>query len=415
MANPFITPGIDMQSPEAVQIMRRQQMAKTLLEQSQDPLQGQMVSGHFVAPSWTQQLAKGLQGYLGNKTLKEADQAMAAMGQETKQRNQADMQKFVELLQGKPAQQVEAMPVQDESGYRQEGFNRQVTETPAVAPDMNAAYQFAAASQNPALQQYGMQGIMQMPQLAAQKAARDEERAWRSQEAEANRAQRMQELEMRMQDARASQQERLAAQKELRDMQIQAQKETRQMIAANRPERQAQVITTDQGMGTIVGGKFVPLTDATGKPLMGPKAAGAPAATRTQDARDALATIDMAEKLIGQSTGSGVGSMVDTAAGFFGKSTEGAQAASKLRALEGDLVAKMPKMSGPQSDKDVLLYKQMAGQIGDPSIPRATKQAALQTIREIQNRYASGVSQGATGSWDAPAQSQMPTGFKVVR
>jgi hypothetical protein len=48
----------------------------------------------------------------------------------------------------------------------------------------------------------------------------------------------------------------------------------------------------------------------------------------------------------------------------------------------------MPKMSGPQSDKDVLLYKQMAGQIGDPTIPAARKQAAMNTINELNSRYA---------------------------
>jgi hypothetical protein len=59
-----------------------------------------------------------------------------------------------------------------------------------------------------------------------------------------------------------------------------------------------------------------------------------------------------------------------------------------LKALEGSLVSKMPKMSGPQSDKDVLLYKQMAGQIGDPTLPAKQKQAAMDTINEINSRYA---------------------------
>jgi hypothetical protein len=47
----------------------------------------------------------------------------------------------------------------------------------------------------------------------------------------------------------------------------------------------------------------------------------------------------------------------------------------------------MPRMEGPQSDKDVQLYKEMAGQIADPWIPKARKMAAVQTIDEIQSRY----------------------------
>jgi hypothetical protein len=45
-------------------------------------------------------------------------------------------------------------------------------------------------------------------------------------------------------------------------------------------------------------------------------------------------------------------------------------------------------MSGPQSDKDVLLYREMAGQVGDSTLPVETRKAALETIRQIQERYA---------------------------
>jgi hypothetical protein len=56
----------------------------------------------------------------------------------------------------------------------------------------------------------------------------------------------------------------------------------------------------------------------------------------------------------------------------------------------------MPKMSGPQSDKDVLLYRQMAAQIGDANLPIATRRAALNTVRQIQQKYAAGSSSGPT-------------------
>lgn len=110
-------------------------------------------------------------------------------------------------------------------------------------------------------------------------------------------------------------------------------------------------------------------------------------AQKSQDATDVLNILDMAEPLFKKSTQGYIGQGVDVAAQAFGQSTPGAQAVAKLRALEGALVSKMPKMSGPQSDKDVLLYKQMAGQIGDPSIPAATKQAAADTIRNLNEKY----------------------------
>jgi hypothetical protein len=109
---------------------------------------------------------------------------------------------------------------------------------------------------------------------------------------------------------------------------------------------------------------------------------------KVNDAKDVISILNQAAPLVNKSTGSGIGNLMDNSAAFFGRSTDGAQAAAQLKALEGTLVSKMPKMSGPQSDKDVLLYKQMAGQIGDPTIPAAQKQAAMNTINELNSRYA---------------------------
>jgi hypothetical protein len=106
-----------------------------------------------------------------------------------------------------------------------------------------------------------------------------------------------------------------------------------------------------------------------------------------KDAIEALDLIKSARKIIPESTGSYFGAGVDQVGRFFGGSTGGDIAAAQLKALEGALISKMPKMSGPQSDKDVALYKQMAGEIGDATIPQSRKLAALKTIEEIQQRH----------------------------
>lgn len=110
--------------------------------------------------------------------------------------------------------------------------------------------------------------------------------------------------------------------------------------------------------------------------------------TAVKEANEALALIKQAEEIIPKATGSYIGSAVDQVGRVFGKSTGGDIATGQLQAIEGALVAKMPKMSGPQSDKDVALYKQMAGVIGDPTIPAPRKMAALEVVKEIQQRYA---------------------------
>jgi hypothetical protein len=58
-----------------------------------------------------------------------------------------------------------------------------------------------------------------------------------------------------------------------------------------------------------------------------------------------------------------------------------------MRALGGALVAKMPRMEGPQSDKDVALYRESAGRIGDSTIPIARRKAALETVKELWTKY----------------------------
>ena len=113
-----------------------------------------------------------------------------------------------------------------------------------------------------------------------------------------------------------------------------------------------------------------------------------PEQQRIQDASDAIGILKQAAPLINQSTSSGIGAGVDYAASLFGKSTKGADVAAQLKVLGGALVSKMPKMSGPQSDKDVLLYKEMAGKIGDPTIPTSQKIAAMNSINELNARYA---------------------------
>lgn len=109
---------------------------------------------------------------------------------------------------------------------------------------------------------------------------------------------------------------------------------------------------------------------------------------KLRDANDALSLLGQADSLIDKATGSGIGSGVDWIGNQFGMSTESSQAAAQLKALEGALVAKMPKMSGPQSDKDVAMYRQMAGDIGNPSVPAPQKRAAIEMVRQIQQRYA---------------------------
>ncbi|WND79382.1 D-Ala-D-Ala carboxypeptidase family metallohydrolase [Lysobacter capsici] len=109
---------------------------------------------------------------------------------------------------------------------------------------------------------------------------------------------------------------------------------------------------------------------------------------RARDAGQVLTLLSEAEKLIPKSTGSSAGALVDTIAGAGGTATEGAKAIAQLRTIAGQLTSKMPRMEGPQSNADVEMYRQMAGDLANPSSPREVRMAALQTIRQLNQKYA---------------------------
>lgn len=234
MANPFAgTPIIPQDNPELPVIMRRQRMAEQLLQQSQEPLQGQMVSGHYVAPSWTQGLAKLVQGYMGRKGVEEADQRMVELARQLRGQEQADIQKFSQLAQGTPARTIQPLTPTDD-----EGNPMPAAEVAGQAPNLGAAYAALLSSQSPALRQMGMQGTLQMPQIQAQKEERD-----------LARKQRMEEIHMRLADARTAAAERAQLQRELAQMQIEARKElaTIAKSAANQ-QPYFQPVQTAQGV-----------------------------------------------------------------------------------------------------------------------------------------------------------------------
>jgi hypothetical protein len=86
-------------------------------------------------------------------------------------------------------------------------------------------------------------------------------------------------------------------------------------------------------------------------------------------------------------TASGIGTLVDRVGGWVGMSPPGAPEAEQLRAIGGALVAKMPRMEGPQSDRDVQLYREMAAQVGDSNIPLPRRKAALQSVKDLWMKY----------------------------
>jgi len=131
----------------------------------------------------------------------------------------------------------------------------------------------------------------------------------------------------------------------------------------------------------------------------------------TKRAQNVLSLTQQAEQILssGKATGSGIGSLLDTGASWFGISTEGAQGTAQLGTIAGQLISNMPRMEGPQSDKDVQMYEQMAGNLGNASLPVATRMAALRQLQALNEKYLN----GGTGGY--PAASAPPAGIAAPK
>lgn len=130
--------------------------------------------------------------------------------------------------------------------------------------------------------------------------------------------------------------------------------------------------------------------------------------TRTRDADESLDLIAEAVRILPQATGSRAGALWDQANATVGRSTAGAEANAQLKIIAAGLLSKVPRMEGPQSDKDVQMYKEASGNLADETLPVKTREAAASQIVRLQRKYAS--QQG--GGSAAPAAPSGPKRLK---
>jgi len=113
------------------QILRQQQMAQMLMQQGQQVPQGQMVSGRYVAPSFTQSLAGLANVYLGKKGLEKAEEEQLKMAERLREREGQSVKEYFQALEGTPAQPVPR------------GYELGDAGTPATGPNYQKALQIA--------------------------------------------------------------------------------------------------------------------------------------------------------------------------------------------------------------------------------------------------------------------------------
>lgn len=111
-------------------------------------------------------------------------------------------------------------------------------------------------------------------------------------------------------------------------------------------------------------------------------------AKKGRQAEGMLDLVAMAEEVLPKATSGTLEKIGTSVAGAAGVSTERSRADKQLKVISAGLVANVPRMEGAQSNYDVQLYREAAGDIANPDLPDKDRMAALQTVKALQQKYA---------------------------
>lgn len=160
-----------------LELQRRLKMAQQL-QQAKDA-EGQMVSGHYVAPSWTQYAANAMNKYYGRKAEEEAIKGYGEYNKAKEQR-MADALKQYEQDIAPRTEQAPQQPITIQGSTGEISPNMGMVNahpriTPATASDRySALLKFGATTQNPELTQKAMFGNIEHLNKVEDRAANQE-------------------------------------------------------------------------------------------------------------------------------------------------------------------------------------------------------------------------------------------------
>lgn len=380
-------------------LQQQQAMAQAMLQQSQDPLANQAPG---VAVSPFQGLAKIAQAYIGARGLRDANQAYQGIGEKFS----ADQAAAIEKVKAGIAPRT----LPDASAGAPATMERSPEEIRAALVD-------AAMSPFQGVRNFATMRDAQLDR----REAREDTQLHATQKAALDREQREHERAL-------AAEERLRREKveaAIRQENFENNKVLKSMIASGMAKPDSVVVQTGEGVFAFDkrSQKLTPLmhngkqlVGSTSDPslqgqIAGAKTGGEAVAKREFNMTGLGDTINEAKSILNGDggalpTGSGVGVARDALAGFVGVSTDGALQAQKLKALSGALTSKMPRMEGPQSDKDVAMYKEMAAEIGNAAVPVERRKAALETVEKLWSKYEPGAKKPPGGAFDASKEQR---------
>jgi len=385
------------------QILRQQKMAEMLMQQGMQQPQGQMISGHYVAPSIFQNLAGLANTYVGQKGIEKGEQAQLDLAKAIRAQETTALADYMSQLQGRPAKPAPA------------GYELGDAGIPAVAGNPMLANMNALQNPNsPAfLRQFAMSEIVKKPKWEKAEYTDPKTGVTRQGVIDVNSPNPISTFQVGGTKPEMTAYERASLGMrgaELADQGIGgygAPSGGQPMVRTGALVSQPQGQAIGQPAGQPA---FTPSTLPTyqNDPSLTPRQNREQALkfsekqqSNVTNAKDSFDLMKAAGSLLASNApSSGLLSNALTYAGEvanlpFGARKQESEADAQLKMLSGALTMKQPRFEGPHGVLDVTLYQKLAGDLGNADIPVESRLATMKQMVNLQKKsYPS-------GDWDS--------------
>jgi len=377
MAQPMINVGGGL-PPEILQqqqaLNRQQQMAQLLMQQGQSMPSGQMVSGRYVAPSFFQYAAPLFQTYAGTRLAEKGDKAALDLATKLRETQSKEIEQFGELMKTDPA-----------AAYR--------LAAQSYVPELRATGVKKMMPEDVTLGE-GQKRFMVMPDGTTRVIAQGEEKYRAPISVDTG-------SRVELRDPRDPTKILQVIPKSINPADaIRMQFEG--MNVGGMPNMGGQSNVSAQG-GTAqqvkgVDEKFVPVVmpQYQYNPQLSPKQNqelsfkfNEKNLSNINNAKDSFDYLKQAAEILSTNKPSSgrLENIVTGTREFFGGGGEASKTDAQLNVLAGGLTMKQPRFEGPQGVLDVQLYQKLAGDVGNPNVPIASRLGAIEQMIGLQKKY----------------------------
>ena len=364
--------------PEILQqqqaLNRQQQMAQLLMQQGQQMPSGQMVSGRYVAPSFFQYAAPLFQTYAGKSLAEKGDKAALDLATKLRETQSKEIEQFGELMKTDPA-----------AAYR--------LAAQSYVPELRATGVKKMMPEDVTLGE-GQKRFMVMPDGTTRVIAQGEEKYRAPISVDTG-------SRVELRDPRDPTKILQVIPKSINPadairMQFEGMNVGGMPNMGGQPNVGAQGGTAPQVKG--VDEKFVPVVmpQYQYNPQLSPKQNqelslkfNEKNLNNISNAKDSFDYLKQAAEILSTNKPSSgrLENIVTGTREFFGGGGEASKTDAQLNVLAGGLTMKQPRFEGPQGVLDVQLYQKLAGDVGNPNVPIASRLGAIEQMIGLQKKY----------------------------